>query len=341
MSSTNSTTPVSSSNSDPSLYSSGMPHSSTMVDSSHVPGSSTIVNSSNSLPSDSSCSCDPIAVLEISKEVYDFGKFTPPDIENWARIETITNRLKEINDRMVAIVNDINADPENMGHWGDLGVISDEAKALGEELQGFGFTITPLIPLPVDGGVTVTLLSDPTGLPGGIGFAEREVRRGQNALGVGVGDWEPPATGAGETDFSVEFTLTGNYGIVTFVGSVVCCGENAESNAVTLVVTGMCQREAQAELDAFLAKKGAVIAKLVRILFALAAFVSAMIPLLLQLVAAVPLGGWLAALGAIVSFAAVLFLTGVAERLQQDWNAAQQKIKDLADPYIKSLPPCK
>jgi hypothetical protein len=292
-------------------------------------------NSASSLPS-----CNPTVTLEISKEVHDFGKFTPPDVENWARIEVISDRLKVIRDRMVEIINQTSENPENTTHWEELKFISNEAKALCEELQGFGFTITPLVPLAVDGDVTLTLKSTPSGLPGGISFTETHVRRGQNSLEVGVGDWEPPATGSGTTNFTVEFSLTGNYGIVTFQGSVECCDWNYESNKVTLVVTGMCRGEAQAELNAFLALKGSKITTIVGNLTAIGALAGSAMAMLINCLLFVPFGSLPIAIAALAAFAGALIANHVAAKIREEWIAAEKKIREQATPYINSLPPC-
>ena len=196
----------------------------------------------------SSGGCDATAELSLEMDSYDFGKFTPPAWDKYERVNEITDRLKDIEKDIQHFNNKSRPTEEDIN---EMKGKADEIKSLADELKSIGFTITPLIPLPKDVGISVTLTSSPSSLQGNIEVSVSNLRAGSKYMDKGLGELDPKT---GTTTFASEFLLSGNYGTASFTGTVTCEGATHTSNTVRLTIDGECEDTANRALKAYLDK---------------------------------------------------------------------------------------
>ena len=282
----------------------------------------------------SSGGCDVTVELSLEVDSYDFGKFTPPALNEYERLKEITDRLKEIEKEIQRFNNKSRPTEEEVK---EMNGKADEIKSFANELSSMGFTITPLIPLPKDAGISITLTSSPSSLPGKIEVSVSNLRAGSKHLDKGLGELDPET---GTTTFASEFLLSGNYGTATFTGSVMCCNTIYPSNIQRLTIDGECKDTANRALKASLDKEEAMIELACDLCDALAtacaaAIVACVVAIVFLPPLVIPVG-----LAAIAALATALIALSYKHTLRQSWKDARKLIEDAAQPYVDSLPPC-
>ncbi len=289
--------------------------------------------SESSQTSDSSSSgCSPTVSITISNSSYNYGNFTPPALNQLVRLQQIEDRFAVLRPLIESIVNkrwyQVTEEEVNQ-----LNEMAKEVTTLANELAGMGLTFSPLIPLPVGPGITITVDSDPEGFSATIGIQELNVREGAFSKGKGIGTLD---VSSGTTKFTAEYLLTGNYGSAMFTATVQCCDETFSSNPVTLTVTGECKGDAQRAFDASLARVENLINLLMDTMKAVAALLLAGTVLLTALAIEFPP----AVLGALATFALALIAANAAYNIKDKWITEKGLMQAAAQPYIDSLPPC-
>lgn len=288
----------------------------------------------NTANGSSSGGCDATAELSLEVDSYDFGKFTPPAWDEYERVKEITDRLKDLQKDIQHFNNKSRPSEEDIN---EMKGKADEIKSLADELKSIGFTITPLIPLPKDAGISVTLESTPSSLQGKIEVSVSNLRAGSKYLDKGLGELNPTT---GTTTFACEFLLSGNYGTASFTGTVTCDGATHTSNTVRLTIDGECKDTANRALKAYLDKLEAIIELACDLCDAVAALCAAAIIACAAAVIFLPPLVVPAAITAIAAFATALIALAIKHTLRQNWKEARKGMEDAAQPYVDSLPPC-
>lgn len=284
--------------------------------------------------------------LHISKGAYDFGKWKRPDFVEHERIVTMTTQLSRMENELIDISNKIG---ENKANAEALKLLNERLKELAQEhrnlineMQTIGFTIVPMTPLPAGPAIRLTLSSVPEPLVGSIESSVISIRASRDKAILGLGQWLPPGSQFGNTKYSADFILNGNYGLAKFIGEVNCCGEVAKSNEQILRISGMCQGEAQRDLELLFADRQAELDALFSKLLAFAALMSAVASLAANLIpasAATPLVIPVL-VGIIVTTLGVLAANLIMKVMRDNFNNWKKLVLDTVQPYINSLPPC-
>jgi hypothetical protein len=275
----------------------------------------------------------PTAALTISTPKIDLGSIVIGEVPELPGIQAKLEEIKALQEQLQAR---LNAGIKTKADVEAVKVIAEQIRDLQNELKSaLPLTLTPSSDQAAAPVARLTLSSSPTPLPGEV-YIDGPVQAVRARPGNPVDSLGSLTFSAGNTTYDAIFTPNGNYGFVAFRGKVSWNGKVAESGVVLLEITGQCREQAQAALEAEIARmtRAATFAALLGP--ALGAVVSAVMRAVI--LSFIPAIGQI--LTVLLILIAILVAVAVILQIREEVERNIKRLREQTQPIIDLLPPC-